>query len=200
MSKFLFRALVALLLLSLSAGVSMAAGVSIGVSNNSVFGDHVVGIGAGVNLPFNGGHQQFNVDGRYEFGNYKEEDDGPPPTTYEEKVSGFRVRAGVDHVIMMGAAHVFLGSGFSFASHKFKFDFTGSPEVESDPYSVFGVNSRFGAAGPISEGSNVWWFGQFENTFGWGSVDDSGTKYTQNDNTNGFQGGILIHFGESSAN
>lgn len=202
MSKFLKGTLAAALLLSLTAAPSFASSVGIGVSNNSVGfpgwgGAHLVGIGASVNIPFSGGSKQFNADGRYEFGNYKEEE---PGDEFEGKVTGFRARIGVDHVVPVGGAQIYMGSGLSYSSHKLEVTQTGFGDFESESYSVIGVNSRLGVSGPFGEGSNLSWFGQVENTFGWGSYEEGDLKVTQNDNTNGFQGGIMIHFGQNGAN
>jgi hypothetical protein len=202
MSKFVKGTLAALLLLSLTAGSALATGISIGVSNASVgfpgWGEnHEIGLGAGLNLPFSGGSKQFNIDGRYELGSYKEEDAGDE---FKGTVTGFRVRAGVDHVVPVGGAQIYVGSGLSYATHKLEVTETGFPDFESESYSVFGVNSRVGVSGPFSPGGSLSWFGQVENTFGWGSLEEGDVKVTQNDNTNGFQAGIIIHFGQTSAN
>lgn len=204
MSKFVKGMLAATLLLSLTAGTSMASSVSIGISNNTVWegsssGSHVIGIGAGVNIPLNQ-TKQINVDARYEFGTYKEEEDGPPSYEYEEKVSGFRIRVGADHLVQTGMATIYMGSGLSYATHKWDITETGFGDFESESFSVFGVNSRIGVSGPFGEGSNISWFGQVENTFGWGSYEEDDGKITQNENTNGFQGGIMVHFGQNGAN
>lgn len=198
MRKIMQGTLAAALLLSLTAGYSNAAGtsVSVGLSDFTVIGYHGMGIGAAVNVPFGTSGWLFNVDGRYEFGNYKEEDSSIVPTeTFEEKVSGFRVRGGVDHEAEVGPGNLYFGTGLSYASHKIKSELTGFPEVESEPYNVFGINSRLGASMPLGSGGGIALFGQVENTLGWGSFEDGDFKVTQTDVLNGYQFGLRYRIG-----
>jgi hypothetical protein len=185
--------LAAAILLSLTAGVASAQGinVSVGLSDFTVFEFHGMGVGGAVNVPFGDGGWSFNVDGRYELGNFKIEDESVVPTeTLEQKLSGFRFRGGVDHEVEVGPARMYMGTGLSYASHKVTTEETGFPEVETEPYNVFGINSRLGGSVPLGSGAPIELFGQYENTLGWGSVEDDNEKLTQTDVTNGFQLGL----------
>lgn len=192
--KKLTQGLAATLLLSLSAGMANAASpsFSVGLSNFTVIGYHGMGFGAAANIPFGANGWAFNVDGRFEMGNYKEEDSsGPTTDTFEEKLSGFRVRGGVDHSVMVGPVTMFAGTGVSYASHKIKSESTGSPEVESEPYNVFGINSRIGGSIPLGAENALEMFVQLENTLGWGSYEEDDFKVNQTDSQNGAMIGLL---------
>jgi hypothetical protein len=198
MAKELKVLLAAGLLLFSSAALVRAEGGSgpslgFGASGNSVVGAHVIGLGGSLDLPIGEGETCFNVDARWEFSKYKHESTGS--STIEQNLSGYRLRAGVDRRITVGeSSHFYFGSGVSYASHKVTLKQTGSPDLDGEPYSVVGVNSRIGVATSVGSG-NMEAFGQVENTFGWGSIDQSGTKTTQTDVTTGYQGGIRWRFG-----
>lgn len=194
MKRFVQGVLAAAFLLSLSAGPGHAAGTAIGVglSNFTVIGYHGMGVGAFATVPFGANGWAFNVDGRFEMGNYKEEDSsGPTTDTFEERLSGFRVRGGVDHSVMVGPVTMYAGTGVSYASHKITTEFTGSPEDESEPYNVFGISSRIGGSLPFGEGNPLEMFVQLENTLGWGSFEDGDFKVNQTDSQNGAMIGLL---------
>jgi len=200
MKKIMQGLLAATLLLSLAAFAAQAdpttaTSIGVGMSGRTVLDFHTMGFGANVNIPFREGRWAANADARYELSNYKEEDSsGPTTDTFEQKFTGYQIRAGIDRQVEVGPAVFYCGPGLSYSSHKIKTMQTGFGDVESEPYSVFGINSRLGSAVPLSSNDNLQLFGQFEHTLGWGSYEENNFKVTQTDVSVGYQMGLRYAF------
>lgn len=198
MNKALKGVLAAALLTLTYAAVARAdrtesTSFGIGVSSGTVQGEHLIGIGGRFDIPFAAGKRSVNVSGAYEFGNYKDEDSSPPPTTYETNTSGYRIRVGVDHQMAIGdRGMVYLGPGVSYASHKYKQKITGAQDFTSEPYQVWGIPCRLGVAIAATEAMEA--FAQVEQTFGWGSFEQTTEKITQTDVMTGFTLGVRFVF------
>jgi hypothetical protein len=196
MYRFFKGAMVAAVLVSLTTGSAQAdqeasTSIGVGLSNFTVLDFHAMGIGANVSIPFRENRWAFSAGMTWDFSNYKEEDSsGPTTAEFEQKLSGYRLRAGVDRQIPVGPALFYCGTGLHYSSHKYEQKVTGSPDFESEPYSVFGLSNRTGSSIPLSGNPNIALYGQINNTVGFGSYEEGDFKLTQTDVTMGGEMGV----------
>jgi hypothetical protein len=136
----------------------------------------------------------FTFGGSIGFGSIKQEDSGPTPGDFEYALSGYRFRVGGDRVGQVGDRFtIYLGPGIEYQSAKITQKETGSPDIESESATTFGINGRIGGVMKLSESVGI--VGEISNSLGFASYEEGDFKYTWMPNSVNAFWGLNFTFG-----
>jgi len=117
------------------------------------------------------------LSGAIGFGSIKIEDSDPPPTEDKYTLSGYRFRIGGDRVGQVGDRFtVYMGPGVEYQSAKVKLEETGSPDIETENATTFGLNGRIGGIMWLSDAVGI--SGEISNSLGFASYEEGDVKFT----------------------